>query len=78
MDFEKNLKELEKMSEEIASGKLSLKESIENFKKGLTLINDCKKELTLAEKSVKKLLSVDEETGDLETEDFKLTNKEDS
>ena len=54
MEFEKHLKELEKMSEEIASGKLGLKESIESFKKGLKLINDCKKELTLAEKSVKK------------------------
>ena len=77
MEFEKHLKELEKMSEEIASGKLGLKESIESFKKGLKLINACKKELTLAEKSVKKLLSVDEETGDIKTENFKLTNEED-
>ena len=77
MEFEKHLKELEKMSEEIASGKLGLKESIESFKKGLKLINTCKKELTLAEKSVKKLLSVDEETGDIKTENFELTNEED-
>ena len=77
MEFEKHLKELEKMSEEIASGKLGLKESIESFKKGLKLINACKKELTLAEKSVKKLLSVDEETGDIKIENFELTNEED-
>lgn len=77
MEFEKHLKELEKMSEEIAGGKLGLKESIESFKKGLKLINACKKELTLAEKSVKKLLSVDEETGDIKTENFELTNEED-
>jgi len=70
MDFEKNLKQLEKMSEEIASGKLGLKESIESFKKGLKLINDCKKELTQAEKSVQKLLSVDDETGEIKTEEF--------
>lgn len=78
MEFEKNLKELEKMSEEIASGKLGLKESIESFKKGLKLINACKKELTSAEKSVKKLLSVDEETDEIKTEDFKLTSEDES
>ena len=78
MEFEKHLKELEKMSEEIASGKLGLKESIENFKKGLKLINACKKELTSAEKSVKKLLSLDEETGEVQTEDFKLTSEEEA
>jgi len=72
MDFEKSLKELEKMSEEIASGKLGLKESIESFKKGLKLIQTCKKELSGAEKSVQKLLAVDEETGNLKTEDFNL------
>ena len=76
MEFEKNLKELEKMSEEIASGKLGLKESIENFKKGLKLINDCKKELLSAEKSVKKLLAVNEETGEEQTEAFKLTSED--
>lgn len=76
MDFEKSLKELEKMSEEIASGKLGLKESIESFKKGLKLIQACKKELSSAEKSVQKLLAVDEETGKLKTEDFNLTSED--
>ena len=76
MEFEKSLKKLETISEEIAGGKLGLKESIESFKKGLELIKACKKELTTAERSVKKLLSVNEETGEVETEDFKLTSEE--
>ena len=73
MEFEKHLKELEKISEEISDGKLGLKESIESFKKGLKLIEKCKKELTEAEKSVKKLVSVNEESGEVKTEDFKLS-----
>ena len=70
MDFEKQIKEVEKINEEISSGKLGLKESITAFKKGLKLIEDCKKELSSAEKSVKKLIGVDEETGEIQTEDF--------
>ena len=73
MEFEKHLKELEKISEDISEGKLGLKESIENFKKGLNLIEKCKKELTEAEKSVKKLVSVNEESGEIKTKDFKLS-----
>ena len=71
MDFEKQIKEVEKINEEISSGKLGLKASIESFKKALKLIEDCKKELTQAEKSVKKLVAVDENTGEIQTEDFK-------
>ncbi|MCY4321860.1 MAG: exodeoxyribonuclease VII small subunit [Bdellovibrionaceae bacterium] len=70
MDFEKQIKEVEKINEEISSGNLSLKDSISAFKKGLSLISSCKKELTQAEESVKKLVGVDEETGDVQTEDF--------
>ncbi|MDE0092201.1 MAG: exodeoxyribonuclease VII small subunit [Oligoflexia bacterium] len=71
MDFEKQIKEVEKINEEISSGKLNLKDSISAFKKGLKLIEVCKKELTQAEESVKKLVGIDEETGDIQTEDFK-------
>ena len=71
MDFEKQITEVEKINEEISSGKLGLKASIEAFKKGLKLIEACKKELTQAEKSVKKLVGIDEENGDIQTEDFK-------
>ncbi|MCZ0932251.1 MAG: exodeoxyribonuclease VII small subunit [Oligoflexia bacterium] len=74
MEFEKQIKEVEKINEEISSGKLGLKASISAFKKGLKLIESCKKELTQAEESVKKLVGVDEETGDIQTEDFTPEN----
>ena len=70
MEFEKQIIEVEKINEEISSGKLGLKASIEAFKKGLKLIEACKKELTQAEESVKQLVGVDEETGNIQTEDF--------
>lgn len=70
MEFEKQLKELEKMTEQISSGQLGLKESIETFKKGIQLIEKCRKELDQAEQSVKKLIKINEETGEAETEDF--------
>ena len=70
MEFEKSLKELEKMSEQMSSGQLGLKESIETFKKGMQLIEKCRKEISQAEQSVKKLIKINEETGEIETEDF--------
>ena len=70
MEFEKSLKELEKMSEQMSSGQLGLKESIESFKKGMQLIEKCRKEMSQAEQSVKKLIKINEDTGEIETEDF--------
>ena len=71
MKFEQKLKELEKMNEQMAGGRLSLTESIETFKKGVQLIEECKKEISQAEQSVQKLLNINKETGEIETEDFK-------
>ena len=76
MEFEKRLKELEKINDQIAGGALGLKESIETFKRGMKLVEQCKKELTEAEQSVKKLIHVNEETGEPETEDFVLSSEE--
>ena len=70
MEFEKHLKELEKMNEQMSSGQLGLKESIETFKKAVSLIEKCKKEISQAEQSVKKLIKVQEDTGEIQTEDF--------
>lgn len=70
MEFEKHLKELEKMNEQISKGELGLKESIEVFKKGMKLIDKCRKELEQAEQSVQKLIKVHEQTGEVITEDF--------
>ena len=70
MEFEKNLKELEKMTEKMSSGQFNLKESIETFKKGMNLIEKCRKEISQAEQSVQKLIKINENTGEMETEDF--------
>ncbi len=70
MEFEKNLKELEKMTEQMSSGQIGLKESIETFKKGMKLIEKCRNELSQAEQSVKQLIKINEETGEIQTEDF--------
>lgn len=43
--FEDYLKELSEIVEELESGKLSLEESIEKYKRGLELSNLCKKKL---------------------------------
>ncbi len=75
MDFEKNLKELEKISEKMSSGELGLKESIETFKKALQLIKKCREELKSAEQSVQKLVRINEETGEPETEDFEPSSE---
>ena len=69
MEFEKNLKEIEQHIEQMASGQLDLKKSLEAFKKGMELIKKCRKELEGAEQTVQKLLKVDEE-GRVETEKF--------
>ena len=71
MEFEKSLKELEQMNEQMSSGELSLKESIETFKKGVQLIKKCRKDILEAEQSVQKLLKINEDTGEIETEEFK-------
>lgn len=76
MEFEKNLKELEKMAEQMSSGQLGLNESIETFKKGVKLIEKCRKELSQAEQSVQKLINLDEDTGSVQTEEFKASEKD--
>lgn len=48
MDFEKTVKELEKIVASLESGELTLDESLEQYKKGITLANECKKTLDSA------------------------------
>ncbi len=45
MKFEELLKELEIIVKELESGSLSLEESIEKYKRGIELSNQCKKML---------------------------------
>ena len=75
MEFEKNLKELEELTEKMSGGHLNLKESVESFKRGMKLIKECRRELSEVEQSVKKLISINEETGEIETEDFKVSKE---
>ncbi|MCB9094879.1 MAG: exodeoxyribonuclease VII small subunit [Halobacteriovoraceae bacterium] len=64
VSFEKNLEELEKLVEQMESGKLSLEESINNFEKSVKLYQQCKESLDSAEKKIKVL------TEELKEEDY--------
>tara|TARA_Y100000590_G_scaffold254077_1_gene285381 strand:+ start:1188 stop:1421 length:234 start_codon:yes stop_codon:yes gene_type:complete len=64
IDFEKSLKELEKIVEELESGELSLEQSLKSFEQGIILTRQCQSELEKAELKVKKLV---EENGELKT-----------
>ncbi len=55
MDFEKTVKELEKIVTSLESGELSLDESLEQYKKGITLANECKKTLDSAKLEIERI-----------------------
>lgn len=76
MEFEKHLKELENLADKMSSGQIGLNESLETFKQGMKLIEKCRKEISQAEQSVKKLMKVNESTGEVETEDFQAPEEE--
>ena len=67
--FEKAIRDLEKIVEDLESGELSLEQSLKTFEKGIKLTRQCQGELEKAELKVKKLV---EENGELRTKP--LTN----
>ena len=69
VNFEKAIKDLEKIVEDLESGELSLEQSLKTFEKGIKLTRQCQGELEKAELKVKKLV---EEDGELKTKP--LTN----
>ena len=69
VNFEKAIKDLEKIVEDLESGELSLAQSLKTFEKGIKLTRQCQGELEKAELKVKKLV---EENGELKTKP--LTN----
>jgi len=71
MEFEKKLKELEKLVEKMNSGKLSLEEDIKSFEKGIQISRDLRTELNKAETKVQQLIEITDE-GDIQTKDFKV------
>ena len=69
VNFEKAIKDLEKIVEDLESGELSLEQSLKTFEKGIKLTRQCQGELEKAELKVKKLV---DEYGELKTKP--LTN----
>tara|TARA_B100001123_G_scaffold406522_1_gene497863 strand:- start:2715 stop:2948 length:234 start_codon:yes stop_codon:yes gene_type:complete len=69
INFEKAIKDLEEIVEDLESGELSLEDSLKAFEKGIKLTRLCQGELEEAELKVKKLV---EENGELKTKP--LTN----
>ena len=64
VNFEKAIKDLETIVEDLESGDLSLEESLKAFEKGIKLTRHCQVELEKAELKVQKLV---EENGEIKT-----------
>ena len=75
MEFEKNLKELEKLVDQMSSGDIGLDKVLKSFEKGMQLIKKCQQDLSRAEKKVEKLIKVHED-GKIETEDIDTSDIE--
>jgi len=60
MRFEEALKKLEKIVEELESGKLSLDDSLEKYEEGVRLSHFCHKTLQAAQKKIQVLTKKDE------------------
>lgn len=74
LSFEKALKDLEKIVEQLEKGGLSLNESIALFEKGVKLAKFFREELEKAEKKVEILLK--DEKGGVKEESFELESEE--
>lgn len=55
-EFEKALKELEKIVERMEQGEQTLEASLEDFERGMTLSKQCAESLKLAEQRVEKVV----------------------
>lgn len=60
-NFEKMLADLERISNELEKGDLTLDESVSKFEEGMKLSKECSKILGTAEKKITILLKDDEE-----------------
>lgn len=68
VSFEKGLERLERLVEEMESGKLGLEEMLARFEEGSRLVKVCGEKLNEVEKKIEQL--VKREDGSLETEPF--------
>ncbi|MGD9014536.1 MAG: exodeoxyribonuclease VII small subunit [Candidatus Omnitrophota bacterium] len=71
-DFEKSLKRLERIVEELEDGNLSLDEALKKYEEGIGLAKGCSKMLQEAKNRVEKLVKKE---GSLITEDFQPEKK---
>ncbi len=69
MEFEKKIKELENIVEQLSGGELSLEESLKFFEKGIQLSQECSKQLNKTEEKVQQLINISPE-GKVLTKDF--------
>ena len=69
MEFEKKIQELEAIVEKMASGDLSLEDSLKSFEKGIKISRECSEQLNKSEQKVQELIAIDKE-GQAETKDF--------
>jgi len=58
--FEDDIKRLQKIVEELASGKLTLEESLKKYEEGIKLARGCSAVLTDAQRKVELLMKKDE------------------
>lgn len=73
--FEKAMKRLEKIVEELEKGELDIDKSLEIFEEGIKMSRVCSKKLNEAEKKIEKLTR--NEKGELITELFPLEKTDD-
>lgn len=66
--FEENLKRLQELVEDLESGNLPLKESMDKFQKALEIIKHCYEELESSELKIETIVKKD---GKIITESFK-------
>ncbi|MFC1738477.1 exodeoxyribonuclease VII small subunit [Planctomycetota bacterium] len=55
LNFENSIKELTAIVEKIEQGKIPLQESLEQYERGMTLINRCREILQKAEQRIEKI-----------------------
>ena len=55
-DFEKEMKQLEKLLDEMENEELSLEESIRKFEQGVKMVHKCQQALDQAERKIKVLM----------------------
>ena len=57
--FEDQIKELEKLIDDLESGDIDVDESINKYTKAMTLVKECDKKLKNIEKQVNKIVTAD-------------------